>query len=527
VSAWEELVAQALLGTRRRSSLPAALTGAGELGRAADHLARAAAADPARGLLDAAAVLVPWRRAGLALTGAPDAPAPPAPSGPDAGRPLGAAAAARLGHLLASPRNDEVTALLREWLGAAARGGWRLPAEHLPRLLTDATRDTALAAALVPALGDRGRWLAALRADWQRAVHRAVEGRGSGTGAPAEVVGSTREAAARTWATGSAAERRALLAALRLSDPSAGAELLAGTWSKEPGDEREAFLSALADGLGPWDEALLETALRDRREAVRARAAQLLLRVPGAALRERWATRLRAAVRAERHLLRWRLVVVPPEPLTTDELRELGSPRRPHGTGERTWALEQVVGAAPLEVWTASTGRTAEQLVTTAAAEEWREPLRRGWVTAAVRQRDAAWARALLATTAPLGHETPRTALEEVRQLVSVLPGDEAASTAARLLQRSVGDVAGWYVVDGVPPPWPRELVEAVVEVLLRPRRGPSWNASTLAKTTAARAPAEAAPSVARRVGDADPASPLGHVVRVLSTRHAMLEELR
>lgn len=541
MSAWEELVAQALLGTRRRASLPPSLTGAGgELGRAVTHLAARSSADPARDLLDAAAVLAPWRRAGLS---APEPTSPPAagsadpaalpdvpePAGPPTGRPLRPAAAARLEHLLASPRNEQVTALLHEWLDAAAVGGWQLPDEHLPRLLTDAARDTSLAAALAPALGERGRWLAALRPDWRRAVER----HGGPSGAPAEQseqseqVVPTLDDAARTWATGTAGERRAVLAALRRTDPAAGAALLAGTWSKETGDDRDALLGQLATGLGPWDEALLEQARRDRRESVRTRAVHLLQRLPGSAHGQRWAARLREAVRVERHLLRWRLVVVPPEPLAPDELRDLGGPRRPHGAGERTWALEQVVAAAPLETWTASTGRTPEQLVTTAVPEEWRQPLRRGWVTAATRQQDAAWARALLATEPPPGHEAARSAMEEVRQLVAVLPAPEAASSAARLLHRSTGDVAGWYLVDGVPAPWPRELVEAAVEVLARPRKGPSWNAGALAKTAAARAPADAAPDLARRFADADPASPLGLVLQVLSTRHAMLEELR
>lgn len=530
MSAWDDAAASALLGTRRRAALPPSLlTAPGPLAPAAEHLAALAAQDPARALLDAAAVLAPWRRAGRApaLADAPDDQQPaPTPTGPDEGSALAPAAVARLELLLASPRNDEVTALLREWLEAAAQHGRRLPAEHLPRLLTDAARDTALAASLAPALGARGRWLAALRPDWQRVAGRHAQ-------APGGPTDTSPEAAARTWGTGSAAERRLLLAALRAVDPAAGTALLAGTWAKESGADREALLPLLADGAGPWDEALLEKALRDRREAVRTQASRLLLHIPGTALRERWTARARAAVRAERHLLRWRIVVVPPEPLTADELRELGGlgglggQRRPQGTGERAWALEQVVAAAPLDTWTSASGRSPEQLVSAPVDDDWRDPLHRGWVTAASRQGDAEWARALLGSGESSG-VVARTPPQQVARLVALLPPDEAGAVAARLLRGSARTSSTvQLVLDAVPTPWPAVLLDAVLDRLARPVEGAAWADRSLAATAALRLAAGAGAAAARRLGDPDPTSPPGHLLRVLSFRHAMLEELR
>ena len=45
---------------------------------------------------------------------------------------------------------------------------------------------------------------------------------------------------------------------------------LTATWSSEPPEHRAALLPQLAVGLGPADEALLDTALDDRRKEVRA-----------------------------------------------------------------------------------------------------------------------------------------------------------------------------------------------------------------------------------------------------------------
>lgn len=57
-------------------------------------------------------------------------------------------------------------ALLTQWMGSPQHHAARLPARFLPALLESAMRHATLRPALLPVLGERGRWLAALREDW-------------------------------------------------------------------------------------------------------------------------------------------------------------------------------------------------------------------------------------------------------------------------------------------------------------------------------------------------------------------------
>ncbi len=103
-----------------------------------------------------------------------------------------------------------------------------------------------------------------------------------------------------TWRTGGRAERRAWLTALRQRDPAAARELLAAGWDTETGADRAELLGVLGARLGPGDEPFLETALDDRKQAVRQAAAGLLARLPGSAHTARAIARGTAVLSIER-----------------------------------------------------------------------------------------------------------------------------------------------------------------------------------------------------------------------------------
>lgn len=496
MTGWADLAAAALLGTERREVDVAALPG--PLGAAA---ARSAAADPAARLLDAAALATPYRRAGI-RPAAPDTGLRRA-AGPETARLVRPAAAGHLARVLTMPPD-----LLVEWAAAAVAGGWRPPAELLPDLLDTAARDPRLAAAVVPLLGVRGHWLAAAREDWTEVV-RTTGPSPAAAPDPGEV-----------WEQGEKGERRAVFAALRASDPDRARALLAAGWRGETGEDREWFLDQVGAAPTPADEPQLETALDDRRQGVRSRAVAALARLPHSAYAGRMAARARAAVSVERRLMRTRLAVVPPAECTAAMVRDGIRATPPTGTGAQAWWLRQVVAAAPLRVW-ADLGTPAELLGWTG---DWTDVLTGGWQDAALRQRDAGWAAALL-------DRDP--ADRDLAGLVGVLPADRRPAAVVRLLRGS-GGPRPWLVptlLETCPAPWPDGLAEAALARIVRPDAGPrDAGARDVLALLAARLPPERAPAVrdrAARLQGHDWAPALAAVADLLDFRHTMLEELR
>src|SRR5215472_8574086 len=321
VSGWPELVSVALLGTERRDPpLPADPALAGLAGAAGGRQRSAE-----ERLLSAAGALAVLRRAGRLAPPAPPLPEP-APAEP---RPAcGAAAAYRLTLLL-----DDQRALLPEWLRAVAGRGLRVPAERLPDLLEAGTASQAMRRDVEPVLGERGPWLAAQVPRWSWA-------------APLPATAGEREA---LWRTGTRPQRHRLFALLRRTRPDEARQLLYRGLAREEAADRAWFIAALGEGLAPADEPLLETALDDRRQEVRAAAARLLARLPGSAFARRMTDRTVPLVRVDRG----GIIVALPDDLDEAAIRD-GVIRRPSsGTGERAWWLHQLVAATPLPAWDA------------------------------------------------------------------------------------------------------------------------------------------------------------------------------
>ena len=387
---WEELRTAALLGTDRRplptaAGTPALVAAAGAVDRT----------DPAAALLELAALVTVRRRAGL-LPG--DAGPSATPADPDERPALPEAAARRLAVLLSGRAAGagagaggpgalaNLAELLPQWLSGARESGYRLPPALVPALLDAARARSELRADAVALAGPLGRWLAERNPDWSYVRRTVTENQGAGE--------------ERTWHEGLFAERVTHLTRLRRSDPAAGLELLRGTWSTERAEDRLLFLDALQEGLSQADEPFLEAALGDRSKNVRTTAAELLSTLPGSALGARMAERARSAVR----LVDGRLLVSPPTACDAAMQRDGIAPKSPTGRGERAWWFGELVAATPLHCWTSGLGLThTELLARPVTAEEggedddsWRDDLREAWARAAVRQQDAAWARALL-----------------------------------------------------------------------------------------------------------------------------------
>jgi hypothetical protein len=351
-SEWDDLVTAALIGTDRRPQ----------------H-------EPAD-LLDRAAVLTAARRAGrLAGHGeaAGEADHDPRPT-------VGAAATERLARMLRGTRTD----LLPEWLTAADKRGKRPPDQSLPALLGLARATPAIRPLLTG--NPRARWLATTNPDWSF---------------PEFLTADDPE----LWRLGTLAERRGYLAALRRTDPAAARDLVEGAgragWGNPPAAERAAFLAVLADRLSVDDEPLLERALDDRAADVRAKAADMLTRLP--------TSRYTTTMTERRVMSLSGTTITPPDPEPRDGIT--GSPRaRVHEVAARA-----LLPPDPDRLLNADLG-------------EWRVPLVTGWVRAAIIRRDPVW------TTALIGY------LLDSRDRESLYP-----------------------LLDALPVPWPRDLTEEIL----------------------------------------------------------------
>ncbi|MFG2458853.1 DUF5691 domain-containing protein [Streptomyces sp. NPDC048523] len=449
--AWEELVTSALLGTARRT--PPGIPPGPEAPVA---------------LLDAAAVETVRRRAGLRPARAAQRPQP-APEDP---RPsLPAAAARRLAMLLADRPGTggggrrgtapDLMELLPQWLSAANARGYAAPAELLPALLDAARGRTDLRPAALAFAGSRAIWLARLNPDWRFAL-RATPGGGAALPPPQDTAGIQR-----LWEEGLFAERVALLGAIRAREPAAARELLAMTWATERAEDRLMFLDSLRTGLGPDDEPFLEQALADRSRNVRATAAELLSALPGSALAARMAVRAGACVAVDHTQDTPAILVEVPHECDPGMERDGVVAKAPSGRGERSWWFGQLVEAAPLGVWPGRLGgRTPEEIVALPVADDWRNELHAAWCRAAVRQRDAAWARALLgAPAAPEAGGPGAVSLAERAKLLATLGSAERAEWVAGFIAtHGLSEAFQLLGVCGVP--WAGPLGRAVVDAL-------------------------------------------------------------
>jgi hypothetical protein len=474
-SSYDDLVTAATVGLSRRPLPVTALAGP-----AAGHADVIAPGDAADALLDAAALHVAARRAGMVPPRGVAAP-PPMASDPAPEVPPRAAQELRR----ALPDAD----LLADLLTAAADAGFRAPAPLLPVLLDAATRTVALRPAVTATLGGRGRWLAEHRPDWKRI---------------AGVEATAGDAAAedpRTWETGGRADRVAYLTALRGRDPLAARELLAAGWSREIAEERAQLLVVLSQGLSLADEEFLEAALDDRAAVVRAAARSLLGVLPGSAFGRRAAGRAGAVLRMRSDgKRRWLEATLPDGPPGPDLARDGITASPPAtGVGARAWLLTELIAAAPLGEWTRRFGAGAQEVVSLevrlapdpasdpgarkdrAAAGGLSVEVHAGWRRAAMRQGDPQWAAALLSGDGPLlAPDWPQGAWTGNHELATLLdPGTRAAlaqgvftrvTEAARALEgkksgsrasaTAIAEFAAW------PGPWPAGVADFVLRMV-------------------------------------------------------------
>lgn len=393
----------------------------------------------------------------------------PNPAPPDDRPACNARAVQLVDELLTGQQED----LLLEALVRLKAEGLRLPPALLPAALS--VRREEVRAAVLPVIGERGRWLSRFNSEWSW-----VDDLLPATGA------AVADAEAR-WQEGTRTQRLALVRGLRGREPAAARALIESAWRQEKAEFRRELLETLATGLSSADEPFLETALDDRAPSVRTQAATLLTRIPGSALNGRMreradallayeptpvGSRLRALMRSvlPRESVGTLAVTLPPPPDTVAQ-RDGVLPKPPLGLGEGAWWLTQMLALVPPAHWEQRFGAAPDELIAAGKRSEWVAPLMEGWSRAAVLHGAAGWAAPLWTWWHALDPQnTYYTAVrqEMIGQLLEKLPQPDAEHLCERLLSRGQmpADEPWDAVMRALPRPWSPRLADRYLETL-------------------------------------------------------------
>lgn len=408
-SVWQNVVAVALLGTERQPfTVPIAT---GTLGQ---FLAQIPCQSPEAALLVTAAVLSLYHQAGWqpqtypALTQEPAAP-------DDLPHCMRAA------RFLQQMFQGQYAEVLPEWLAIAATTQQRVPAQYLPELLNLGKQRRDLRTAILPVLGQRGRWLAAQNSDWGYAIAVAT---------------------AEAWETGNLAARLLSLQDLRSHDPDRARALLQATWSQESADHRAKFLETCRVGLSQADEPFLQEALGDRSKEVRRVAANLLASLPDSHLCQQVVEHTCRYLVVERSPVLSLQVQLPTQ--LDQTLMQLGMEPKPSASvnsrlGERAWWLLQMIGATPLSTWSDRWQLSPQAIVKLTQSHEWQMVLLDGFALAAKRQKNYDWLAAIFELWLT-GQASPRDAALtdlSLEDLFNVFPSEYRDALLVKLLQFS------------------------------------------------------------------------------------------
>ncbi len=325
---------------------------------------------------------------------------------PDNRPQLSADSASLINQLLKT--NEE--ALLAYALHRVAASGKVVRPELVPALLNKAAarKDNSL---YLQVCGERGPWLARLSEQWKMLY-----------------LGTNED----IWQTGTSAQRREYLNAVRKTDPQLGRALLAGVIEQESANLRYELLNQLIVGLSADDEAFLISQTKDKSQKVKQTAYTLLKLLPQSAISRQYATFLKEALllKEERVLLigKKKLFEVNkdiayPQALADSGLEKMSSQK---GIEDRDYWVAQAIEHLHPHFWQKSYGLTADQTVQLFMEHKQKELFLTSLIHAAFLHKHQ-----------PLAHALLRQHAVSHPSILQVLPLQERWSYAAQFTDNS------------------------------------------------------------------------------------------
>jgi hypothetical protein len=160
--------------------------------------------------------------------------------------------------------------------------------------------------------------------------------------------------------------------------------------------------------------------------------------------------------------------------------------------GEKAVLLVLILSVVPLQHWTSKFQRTPSKIVKAAQRNEFAAALATGFAWAALRQRDADWAEALLDAAVQ-----PHAEFLPAESLLSVLPEDARATRLAAALRAATAtssDSGTWQAIAAVLGAFPGELPTMLASQVLTALRtvaasGIPWHLRATAESLVLRLP--------------------------------------
>jgi hypothetical protein len=404
-----------------------------------------------RSLLLAAGAAVVYRAAGMI----PATQSAPEPSPADT-LPVCSPQASRL---LADVFDDRHADLLPEAIALLRRAGHRLPPYLLPRALDAGAPD--LRAALLPVLGERGRWLARHNPAWSWVAE-----------ADLRFADTLPPNAETIWQEGTPAQRLAILTKLRETNPTQARDWLIATWKAERADTRATLLGTLETNLSIEDEAFLDAAIDDRSEKVRNTAIPLLARLPDSA----FAARLRRYGHGVLDFTpphipgrQGALSVTVPDEVDAQWRRDINDPpplSDSIGSYQAVWA-RHTVALIPPSHWSTRFHATPADIIVAAEQTDFAKQLIDGFTRAALLHRDSHWAGALWDYWLRHAEHTGGHRRLQHTHMLASLPALLAPAEAERHIQTLFQQGANlqgnpWHeLVADLPTPWSEDFSAA------------------------------------------------------------------
>jgi hypothetical protein len=310
------------------------------------------------------------------------------------------------------------TELLLEFLRALKETQVDVPHELLPVAL--GLSDREVREALLPVLGDRGRWLSQFDPAW-----------GWVTRGVALLSSKDHAALQESWEEGQFSERCQALSLLRQSQPEEARQWLEQVLPKEKAERRAVLVEQLLTGLTLNDEPLLERLLDDRSDQVRVATAVLLRKLAGSQFIQRMLDRGEHVLRVDPKAKPFKLTCTPPEEIGKDWMRD-GIPTVGTGRGKRAVWATMVLSSIPLRFWNDRFGKESAELVAAIQQDDYAEDVLLSWTRSLCgfgmqSPRDTAWAEVLWQVAVDLiaakkGKSVPED-LHRLASLVQVMPG--------------------------------------------------------------------------------------------------------